>query len=254
MTQFLISIMDITPLSDSLSGDKALYDKAFKLVPGYRQQKICNLKNDAAKCRCLAAGLLLNYTTRTFISGSVSGSITGSLADNTPTVKNIPFPVTVSAAVCTYAQEYDYATAYIANGKPYFKEHENLHFNLSHSGNFAVCIVAGMPCGIDIEGNRPFKPSVAKRFFSKTEYHWIYDTENVSVQAERFFRLWTLKEAYAKATGNGIAAEIHAASYVPDTDSDGLCFADSETGKHFQIKEAEYDGLRIAAVLSDSAF
>lgn len=36
--------MDITPLSDSLSGDKALYDKAFKLVPGYRQQKICNLK------------------------------------------------------------------------------------------------------------------------------------------------------------------------------------------------------------------
>ena len=48
MTQFLISIMDITPLSDSLSGDKALYDKAFKLVPGYRQQKICNLKNDDA--------------------------------------------------------------------------------------------------------------------------------------------------------------------------------------------------------------
>ena len=196
--------MDITPLSDSLSGDKALYDKAFKLVPGYRQQKICNFKNDSAKCRCLAAGLLLNYTTRTFISGSVSGSITGSLADNTPTVKNIPFPVTVSAAVCTYAQEYDYETACIANGKPYFKEHENLHFNLSHSGNFAVCIVAGMPCGIDIEGNRPFKPSVAKRFFSKTEYHWIYDTENVSVQAERFFRLWTLKEAYAKATGNEV--------------------------------------------------
>ena len=111
-----------------------------------------------------------------------------------------------------------------------------------------------LPVCPDIEGNRPFKPSVAKRFFSKTEYHWIYDTENVSVQAERFFRLWTLKEAYAKATGNGIAAEIHAASYVPDMDSDGLCFADSETAAHFQIKEAEYDGLRIAAVLSDSAF
>lgn len=250
MTQFLISIMNITPLSDSLSGDKALYDKAFKLVPGHRQQKICNLKNDDAKCRCLAAGLLLNYTTHAFISGSV----TGSLADNTPLAKKLPFPVTVSDAASAYMQEYDYETACGANGKPYFKGHADLHFNLSHSGNFAVCIVAGMPCGIDIEGNRPFKPSVAKKFFSKTEYHWIYDTENVSVQAERFFRLWTLKEAYAKATGNGIAAEIYAASYVPNTDSDGLCFADSETAAHFQIKEAEYDGLRIAAVLSDSAF
>ena len=87
MTQFLISIMDITPLSDSLSGDKALYDKAFKLVPGHRQQKICNLKNDAAKCRCLAAGLLLNYTTHAFISGSV----TGSLADNNRLPKNFHF-------------------------------------------------------------------------------------------------------------------------------------------------------------------
>ena len=167
MTQFLISIMDITPLSDSLSGDKALYDKAFKLVPGHRQQKICNLKNDAAKCRCLAAGLLLNYTTRAFISSSV----TGSLADNTPLAKKLPFPVTVSDAASTYMQEYDYETACGANGKPYFKDHADLHFNLSHSGNFAVCIVAGMPCGIDIEGNRPFKSSVAKRFFSKTEYH-----------------------------------------------------------------------------------
>ena len=120
MTQFLISIMDITPLSDSLSGDKALYDKAFKLVPGYRQQKICNLKNDAAKCRCLAAGLLLNYTTRTFISGSV----TGSLADNTPLAKKLSFPVTVSDAASTYMQEYDYETACGANGKPYFKGHD----------------------------------------------------------------------------------------------------------------------------------
>lgn len=94
--------MDITPLSDSLSGNKALYDKAFKLVPGYRQQKICNLKNDAAKCRCLAAGLLLNYTTHAFISGSV----TGSLADNTPLAKKLPFPVTVSDAASTYMQEY----------------------------------------------------------------------------------------------------------------------------------------------------
>ena len=97
--------------------------------------------------------------------------------------------------------------------------------------------------------NRPLQ----KDFFQKQNITG-FMIQKMYLQAERFFRLWTLKEAYAKATGNGIAAEIHAASYVPDTDSDGLCFADSETGKHFQIKEAEYDGLRIAAVLSDSAF
>lgn len=84
--------------------------------------------------------------------------------------QKLSFPVTVSDAASTYMQEYDYETACGANGKPYFKGHADLYFNLSHSGNFAVCIVAGMPCGIDIEGNRPFKPSVAKRFFSETEY------------------------------------------------------------------------------------
>ena len=132
-----------------------------------------------------------------------------------------------------------------------------------------ICILTFPTPGILRCVSLPVRPAVStlretarlsrplqKDFFQKRNislYKHI-NTENVSVQAERFFRLWTLKEAYAKATGNGIAAEIYAASYIPDTDSDGLCFADSETAAHFQIKEAEYNGLRIATVLSDSAF
>lgn len=93
-----------------------------------------------------------------------------------------------------------------------------------------------------------------KDFFQKRNITGFMIQKMYLYRRNVFFRLWTLKEAYAKATGNGIAAEIYAASYIPDTDSDGLCFADSETAAHFQIKEAEYNGLRIAAVLSDSAF
>ena len=36
-------------------------------------------------------------------------------------------------------------------GKPFFPGHEDLHFNLSHSGELALCALDGAPVGADIQ-------------------------------------------------------------------------------------------------------
>ena len=37
-------------------------------------------------------------------------------------------------------------------GKPYLTGYPEIHFNISHSGGWAVCALASMPCGVDGEG------------------------------------------------------------------------------------------------------
>ena len=43
------------------------------------------------------------------------------------------------------------------NGKPYFVEHRDIYFNLSHSGEYAVCVIGNTENGIDIEGKREIR-------------------------------------------------------------------------------------------------
>jgi 4'-phosphopantetheinyl transferase len=79
-----------------------------------------------------------------------------------------------------------------------------LHFNLSHSGAVAALGVSRThDIGVDIELVRPITEGLAERFFS--------GAENTALAAlpehERlagFFRCWTRKEAFVKASGEGI--------------------------------------------------
>ena len=81
-----------------------------------------------------------------------------------------------------------------------FRSHNEIFFNISHSSNYAVCIVGDRPVGIDIEEIREGRQNLARRFFDKDETEWIEEGDS----DERFFRIWTLKEAYGKATGQGV--------------------------------------------------
>jgi 4'-phosphopantetheinyl transferase len=79
-----------------------------------------------------------------------------------------------------------------------------LQFNLSHSGDWALCAVttAG-EVGVDIERVRlrsqAYRLKVARRFFSAHEYHAINSA---------FFSGWTRKEAYIKCHGKGLAIPL----------------------------------------------
>lgn len=78
-------------------------------------------------------------------------------------------------------------------------------FNLSHADGLAVCAIACGPVGVDVEQISSSIPAaeIAERFFTPEEAKSL-----VQLAAEdalqRFFELWTLKEAFSKALGCGI--------------------------------------------------
>ncbi len=87
------------------------------------------------------------------------------------------------------------------SGKPY-AEGLDIHFSLSHSGNLAVCAVCDKPVGIDVELQKEANFSVAKRCFTKAEQEYVFSAKAKSQQ--RFFEIWTKKEAYVKMLGTGL--------------------------------------------------
>jgi 4'-phosphopantetheinyl transferase len=92
-------------------------------------------------------------------------------------------------------------------GKPYLASGQGPEFSVSHSHSWALYGIArGREIGVDLE--RIGKPSldhegVAKRFFSPAEAAYLMSLPP-EMRAESFFRLWTLKEAYLKARGEGL--------------------------------------------------
>jgi 4'-phosphopantetheinyl transferase len=99
-------------------------------------------------------------------------------------------------------------------------------FNLSHTrGCVAVAIAglgsqggrAGCGVGVDVEalGRDPDVDGIADRYFAPDEVAWLRQAGG-DPRRERFFRLWTLKEACLKATGEGIAESLHAISFSLD--------------------------------------
>ena len=89
------------------------------------------------------------------------------------------------------------------SGKPYLKN-SNLFFNLSHSGEYAVCAISQFEVGCDIEKISDRGLKVAKRFFFKDEYENIAAGSTVEEQSDMFFRYWTMKESFMKVTGLGM--------------------------------------------------
>lgn len=103
--------------------------------------------------------------------------------------------------------------AYSVHGKPtldipdcQYQTQCNISFNISHSHGLALYgITRDRPIGIDIEHIRLVQEmeQLAERFFLPNEYALIQSFPPAQRQ-HLFFRLWTCKEAYLKATGEGI--------------------------------------------------
>lgn len=86
-----------------------------------------------------------------------------------------------------------------------------ISFNLSHADGIVGLAIIGEPhhaVGFDLEAlDRRVTLEVADRYFCPQEVSWLGALPRPE-QATGFLRLWTLKEAFIKATGEGLSRDL----------------------------------------------
>jgi 4'-phosphopantetheinyl transferase len=113
----------------------------------------------------------------------------------------------------------DLSINYTLAGKPILPDTE-LQFNVSHSKDFLLCgISLTNRIGIDIQEIYPISSldRIINNFFSPTEIQYLRSLPSREAYHEHFFAIWTAKEAYLKAVGDGIQGSFNQMSTIPES-------------------------------------
>ena len=151
--------------------DEALYAAAYGLVSACRREKADRFRFEKDRRLCLGAELLLRQGLRE----------AGLAADTGP--------------ICIGK-----------HGKPFFPD-GRISFSLSHSGRWALCALGGFELGCDLEEIRPVLLRTGSHFHPQ-EYADILSQPSETERQQLFYRYWTLKESFMKATGLGMALPL----------------------------------------------
>lgn len=162
--------MDITKLNED-----AVFEAYFAGMPGGRQEKIRRIKHRMDKNRSLGAGILL-------ARGLLAYGIELKDAD---------------------IREGEYGKPYLA-GTGAKRAWQDIHFNLSHSGDYVAAAFGSSPVGIDIEHERENTEKIVSRCFCREEQEEMASCRSKEEQADLFLRYWTIKESAAKVSGLGM--------------------------------------------------
>lgn len=130
--------------------------------------------------------------------------------------RNLSFAagVALDSALKEYGlREKDVLIEYNAFKKPYLKDYPNIHFNLSHSGKKAICVISDREVGCDIEAIKEPYYDIVSRCFSDMEQKFL---ESTADKKEMFFRIWLAKESFLKAIGSGINDDMRRFSAIPN--------------------------------------
>lgn len=120
------------------------------------------------------------------------------------------------SALSAYAPEVaaaDWRFASAEHGKPALAPAfaaTGLHFNIAHTAGLVAIAMSRQPAvGVDVEslGGRPPPLDVAPRYFNDAEARELAALAPAD-QPLRFYALWTLKESWLKATGEGLAGGL----------------------------------------------
>ena len=161
--------------------DSWVFESYLCKVNEQRRTKVLRCKNEEDRKRTLLAGALLSF----------------GLEREGLCYENLEFATT-------------------SEGKPYLVSNPDVHFSLSHSGKYAVCVIADHNIGVDVENRQrkllsEGKPekilAIARKSFSDREYQ-VFANSSGEEQIEMFLKCWTRKEAVSKAYGKGMAMDF----------------------------------------------
>ena len=161
--------------------EKDLFERAFSLVAKARQEKIKSFYFPKDQALSLGAGLLLRYG--------------------------------LTKAGVKYD---DLKISYTPYNKPILEYKPNLYFNLSHSGSKVLLGINDKPIGVDVEEIQPIEENLTKLVFTVKEQAY-YNILNPVDRLNYFYKIWTLKEAYLKAIGKGLAVPMEELYLNPES-------------------------------------
>ena len=204
----LVYTADISALNDP-----AVFERLLGAVPEYRREKAMRFKFPGGRMQSLGVGLLLKQACRDAgIDGADEDVVLGE------------------------------------NGKPAFRNHPEIHFNLSHSKTRVMCVLSPYEAGCDVEHVRVGRSRLAERFFKESETQWIHSFPEGEAQDEAFCRLWTLKECYMKVTGRGMA--LSPDKFTLSVTSEGILLNHDGPRPEYTFREiSRDDGFRYAYCL-----
>lgn len=98
-------------------------------------------------------------------------------------------------------------------GKPYFAD-SPYHFSISHTPKHAFCVLAGENIAIDAEeADRPIHLRLAEKVLSPSEK---LRFDAAADKRLALLKLWVLKEAAAKLSGQGLRGYPNHTDFSPD--------------------------------------
>jgi 4'-phosphopantetheinyl transferase len=127
-------------------------------------------------------------------------------------------------------------------GKPCVQLQKEIGFNFSHSGNMLAFVFSTHPCGIDVEHMKRKRglERICKHYFHNDEMDWVMPQG--TVEDDRFYQIWTRKEALLKATGIGVATDLKSirltAGKVPVPQA--VALADDDLSKDYFISGTSF--------------
>lgn len=137
---------------------------------------------------------------------------------------------------------------YGPEGKP---QVENVHFNLSHSGDLVICAIGEKAVGCDIEKVGEEPEGVAKSFFHRNEAEYLQRFRGPE-RSEMFYRFWTWKESYVKMTGEGMKLSLQDFEILPEGERIRVRRGDEILPCH--MKEYNISGYKVSVCAEEEEF